>query len=133
MEECGIPQLPQLLHASNPAIANPGYNTLRDLFSPEYGLLDKINYVWGVIDTFNRVYPQLYGINLRTDYTQLQVPVYFFLGRYDLNAPTAFVEEYVQALGAPAARIVWFEHSGHSPWINEREQFVTELLNCFGV
>lgn len=28
----------------------------------------------------------------------------------------------------PIKRIVWFEHSGHSPWINESEKFVEELL-----
>ena len=61
--------------------------------SPEYGLIDKINYVRGVINTYNHVYPQLYGIDMRTDYTKLDVPVYFFLGRHDLNAPTGPAEE----------------------------------------
>jgi len=48
------------------------------------------------------------------------VTVYFFLGRHDVNAPTVLVEEYVQVLDALTKGIVWFEHSGHSPWINER-------------
>ena len=34
-------------------------------------------------------------------------------------------------LGAPEKEIVWFEHSGHSPWINERDRFVDELLVRF--
>lgn len=117
--------------ASNPEIHNPGYNTLRDIGSSEYGLLDKINYVRGIINTYGHVYPQLYGIDLRSDYTKLDVPVYFFLGRHDINAPPVLVEEYVQVLDAPKKSIVWFEHSGHSPWINERAKFVQEVLSCF--
>jgi pimeloyl-ACP methyl ester carboxylesterase len=117
--------------AGNPEIHNPGYDTFRDILSPEYGLLDKINYIRGIINTYNHVYQQLYEIDLRTDYTKLDIPVYFFLGRHDVNAPTRLAEEYLQVLDAPAKGIVWFEHSGHSPWINEREKFVKEVLACF--
>jgi pimeloyl-ACP methyl ester carboxylesterase len=117
--------------ANDPQIRNPGYNTLRDIFSPEYGLLDKINFFRGIINTYNHVYQQLYDIDLRTDHAKLDVPVCFLLGRHDVNAPTELVEEYVQVLDAPAKRIVWFEHSGHSPWINETDKFVREILSCF--
>jgi len=117
--------------ANNPEIHNPGYNTFRDIVSPEYGLLDKINYIRGIINTYNHVYQQLYTIDLRTDYTRLDIPVYFFLGRYDVNAPTELVEEYVQKLDAPDKKIIWFEHSGHNPWINEPEKFAREVLSCF--
>ena len=117
--------------AENPEIHNPGYNTIRDICSSEYGLLDKINFFRGIVNTYNHVYQQLYSIDLRTDYTTLDVPVYFFLGRHDVNAPTVLVEEYVQVLDAPDKGIVWFEHSGHSPWINEREKFIRELVVCF--
>jgi len=117
--------------ASIPGIHNPGYNTLRDIGSSEYGLLDKINYIRGIVNTFNHVYQQLYDIDLRTDYNKLDVPVYFFLGRYDFNAPTVLAEEYEQVLKAPDKGIVWFEHSGHSPWINERERFAEEVVSCF--
>lgn len=117
--------------ASGPGIHNPGYNTLRDLGSSEYGILDKTNFLRGIVNTFNHVYQQLYEMDLRKDYTKLDVPVYFLLGRYDVNAPKALVEEYVQILEAPEKEIIWFEHSGHSPWINERDRFVKEVLACF--
>ena len=117
--------------ARNPKIHNPGYNTFRDIGSSEYGLMDKINFFRGIINTYNHVYQQLYTINLRTDYAKLDVPVYFFLGRHDVNAPTVLAEEYVKVLDAPDKGIVWFEHSGHSPWINEPAKFVEEALKCF--
>ena len=116
--------------ASNPKIHNPGYNTFRDIASPEYGLLDKINYARGIINTFNHVYQQLYNIDMRTDYISW-MSLYIFLGRHDINAPTVLVEEYERILDAPDKGIVWFEHSGHSPWINERDKFVREVLSCF--
>ena len=117
--------------ADNPNIHNPGYNTFRDIFSSEYGLLDKINFFRGIINTYNHVYQQLYEIDLRKGFAKLDVPVYFFLGRYDVNAPTVMVKEYERILDAPDKKIVWFEHSGHSPWINEPEKFVKEMLSCF--
>jgi len=117
--------------ASNPSISNPGYNTFRDVFSSEYGIFDKINFFRGIINTFNHVYQTLYDIDLRTDYTKLEVPVYFFEGRNDINAPTSLVEEYFDVLACPERELVWFEHSGHSPWINENDKFVEELLLRF--
>jgi len=117
--------------AENPEIYNPGYNTLRDIGSSEYGLLDKINFFRGIINTYNHVYQQLYTIDMRKDYTKLDVPVYFFLGRHDVNAPTVLAEEYMELLDVPDKGIVWFEHSGHSPWINERAKFAEEVLSCF--
>ena len=66
--------------AKNPQVYNAGYNTIRDLMSSEYSLRDKINFFRGIINTFNHVYPQLYDIDLRSDYAKLDVPVYFFPG-----------------------------------------------------
>jgi len=112
----------------NSQIHNGGYNTMRDIFSIEYGIIDKVNYLRGIVTTFNHVYPQLYDIDLRVTHAELKVPVYFFLGRHDINAPIQLVEDYERILKAPYKEIVWFEHSGHSPWINESQQFVEELL-----
>ncbi|HBU11270.1 MAG TPA: alpha/beta hydrolase [Clostridiales bacterium] len=117
---------------ANPAIQNGGYNTFRDLFSGEYGVWDKINYLRGVVATFNTVYPQLYDIDLREDYPAVEVPVYFFIGRHDVNAPVSLAKEYYDLLDAPEKELVWFEHSGHSPWINESGLFVSELLRVTG-
>ncbi len=113
----------------NPEIQNPGFHTLRDIFSEEYGLVDRLNYVRGIVSTFDRVYPLLYETDLRQDYPALGVPVYFFVGRHDLNAPVELAEDYFRILEAPEKEWVWFEHSGHSPWINEPEKFVREMIS----
>lgn len=115
----------------NPNITNSGYNTIRDIASSEYGVLDKINFFRGIIFTFNNVYQKLYDIDLRKDYKELQVPVYFILGRHDLNAPISFVEQYYSILEAPKKEIIYFENSGHSPWINERNKFIEKVNEIF--
>lgn len=119
--------------AKNPQVTNGGYNTFRDMFASEYGILDSVNFMLGVMNTFNVVYPTLYGIDLREDYSKLDVPVYFFIGRHDVNAPTKLVEDYYNILEAPEKELVWFEHSGHGPWMNETGKFVDETLRVFSV
>ncbi|HEX3039117.1 MAG TPA: alpha/beta hydrolase [Caproiciproducens sp.] len=114
--------------AKDPKITNGGYHTFRDLFSSEYGIVDSVNYLRGIVDTFNQVYPQLYDTDLRKSFTKLEIPVYFFLGKYDMNAPVFLAQEYCDLLQAPKKAIVWFEHSGHSPWMNERDLFVSQTV-----
>lgn len=108
---------------------NTDFNTLRDLGSPEYSLLDIVNWVRGPLDTLGIVYQQLWDIDFRQDAPKLDVPVYFLIGRHDVNAPPELVEEYVALLDAPHKEIVWFERSGHSPWVSESEKFVEVMVD----
>jgi pimeloyl-ACP methyl ester carboxylesterase len=113
----------------NPAIYDGGGNTIRDILSPEYGLYDKVNWVRGpLLDTLNVVYPQLWKVDFRTQAPLLEVPVYFLIGRHDINAPTSLTEDYYQVLQAPHKEIVWFEHSGHTPWVSESAAFVDVVV-----
>ncbi len=68
---------------------------------------------------------------MREGYTKLEVPVYFFIGRHDINAPVSLAEDYYNRLEAPNKELVWFEHSGHSAWINETDKFVEETVRVF--
>jgi pimeloyl-ACP methyl ester carboxylesterase len=117
--------------SANHEIHNPGYDTISDIAAPEYGVLDKVNFARGVIYTFGTVYQKLYDIDLRKDFSKLDVPMYFFIGKHDLNSPTALAEDYYRVLEAPEKEWLWFENSGHSPWINEKERFVKELTQRF--
>ncbi len=59
------------------------FNQLADVFlGPEYGLMDKVNWVRGLFATFNAVYPQLLDVDLATQAATLEVPVYFTVGRH---------------------------------------------------
>jgi pimeloyl-ACP methyl ester carboxylesterase len=106
-----------------------GANTIQDILSPEYGLSDKVNWVRGILDTLTVVYPQLWDVDLRTQPARLEVPVYFLIGRHDVNASPALTEEYYQMLTAPHKELIWFEHSGHTPWTSEPSMFVDAMVN----
>lgn len=116
---------------NNPEINNPGYNTLEDLSSPEYGIIDQLNFFRGMLRSFSKVYPELYPVDLRSDFTDLEVPIYIIHGKYDLNAPVHLVEDYYKKLDAPEKKMIIFEHSGHSPWINENELFCQKTNELF--
>lgn len=90
----------------------------------------KVAYVFDISQTEGR---ELYEFKCdeKTAIENFELIKDFFLGRYDFNAPTNLVKEYYDLLDAPDKKIVWFEHSGHSPWINESEKFIEEVLTCF--
>lgn len=113
----------------NPAIYDDGFNTFGDLAAGDYGLYDKINWFRGALDTIDVVYPQLWGVDLREQAPVLEVPVYFLLGRHDVNAAPQLAEEYLNLLDAPVKQLIWFEHSGHNPWVTEADRFVEVIVS----
>jgi pimeloyl-ACP methyl ester carboxylesterase len=112
----------------NPAINKRHHSTWDDLAAPEYGLYDKVSWLRGVLETLGVVYPQLWEIDFRKQAAKLDVPVYFLIGRHDINAPVTLTEDYYNVLEAPHKEIVWFEHSGHNPWVTETEEFVRVMV-----
>jgi pimeloyl-ACP methyl ester carboxylesterase len=80
------------------------------------------------MDTLGVVYPHLWDVDFREQAQHLEVPVYFLMGRHDVNAPPALVEEYYELLDAPHKELIWFEHSGHSPWISEPDKFADVVV-----
>src|SRR5215207_2481275 len=94
----------------------------------EYGYMDKINHTRGVIDSFNAVYPQLKDLDFITQAPKLEVPVYIFAGRNDVNAMYTIVEEYYNVLEAPRKELIWLE-GGHGLGGDNLHQFVEVMLN----
>jgi hypothetical protein len=82
------------------------------LFLSEYGFLDKVNHLRGLYETFQTVYPQLQNVDLLTQSTQLDVPVYFIVGRQDMDIDPSAVERYYNALEAPRKELIWYESTG---------------------
>lgn len=113
---------------ADPNIADDGFNTWQDLSGSEYGLYDKLNWFRGALETMDVVYPQLWEVDFRLQVTQLEVPIYFLLGRHDVNAPPVLAEEYFGLLNAPHKELIWFERSGHNPWVTESSAFVDVVV-----
>ena len=114
---------------TDPNIADDGFNTFQDLAGSEYGLYDKVNWFRGALVTMDVVYPQLWDVDFRIQVTELKVPIYFLIGRHDVNAPPVLTEQYYERLNAPHKKLIWFEHSGHNPWVTESTEFVDVVVN----
>jgi pimeloyl-ACP methyl ester carboxylesterase len=114
----------------NSAIAKPKSNILFDLItSSEYGMYDKVNLSRGELKTVGVVFAQLWGVDFRKQATRLKVPIYFLIGRHDGTTSPKLTEEYFNLLTATHKELIWFEHSGHAPWMNESAKFVDVMVN----
>ncbi len=116
----------KLVAASNPPPMKPLVGMTE---TPEYGIADKVAIFFGGALAFARVYDQLDNVDLETQSTRLEVPVFFAEGRYDLNAMTVLAERYFNVLNAPKKKLVWFEHSGHNPEHEEAAAFNDFMVN----
>lgn len=54
---------------------------------------------------------------------ELEMPAFFFLGRKDHWVPPEVSLPYFTALAAPSKKLVWFEQSGHEPFVDEAAKF----------
>ncbi|MEQ8673576.1 MAG: alpha/beta hydrolase [Aggregatilineales bacterium] len=107
-----------------------GHNLMFDsLAAQEYGLLDKVYWGLSLLNTFPHVYTQLNDVDFRTQATELEVPVYFIKGRWDMNASNSLLEEYFALLDAPHKELIWFEDSAHTPSWDEPDHFVDVMVS----
>jgi pimeloyl-ACP methyl ester carboxylesterase len=63
------------------------------------------------------------ALNLLTIAPALQMPVFFFLGRRDQWVPPETSVAYFDALSAPSKELLWFDQSGHEPFVDEPAKF----------
>jgi hypothetical protein len=70
------------------------------------------NHTRGLIQSFEAVDPQLQDVDFITQVAKLDVPVYIFAGRNDVNAMSSLVEEYFSVLEAPHKELIWL-NGGH--------------------
>ena len=96
--------------------------------SPYYSLADDSRIVRGITFSGTHLERDIHSHNLAKEAPEIDVPVWFFLGRFDtvLSAPLA--GRYFHALRAPRGKhLVWFEHSDHSLHLEEDARFRAEL------
>jgi surfactin synthase thioesterase subunit len=87
-----------------------------------------VQHTRGLIRSFNAVYPQLADLDFATQATTLQVPVYSFVGRDDVNAMAPLVEDYYQRLSAPRKQLIWLD-GGHGLGTADPSQFIDLIVN----
>lgn len=94
----------------------------------EYGGLEKVNVLRGLLDMFAVLYPQLQGVDLRRDAAKLEVPVIVLEGSHELTARTRPAREWFDALDAPRKTLYTLPDSGHSVAFEQADELHRILL-----
>jgi len=93
------------------------------IWSTEYTFADRINFFKGIMESLKLLNPELMKVNLFEQVPELKVPVWFMLGRHDLEVPSVLSAKYFDAITAPEKTLYWFENSSHMPNTEERKLF----------
>jgi pimeloyl-ACP methyl ester carboxylesterase len=95
------------------------------LGGPELSLLDLPNLARGFRFSLNAMLIETSNVNLIKRVPALQMPVFFFLGRHDRWVPPETSVTYLNMLAAPSKTLIWFDESGHEPFVDEADKFNT--------
>ena len=91
--------------------------------APESSIFDLPDFMRGFRFSLDTLWQEAFGLDLIERVPELQMPAFFFLGRNDHWVPAEASVQYIEALNAPSKRLVWFEHSGHEPFVDEPAKF----------
>jgi pimeloyl-ACP methyl ester carboxylesterase len=95
----------------------------RALRGPESSVFDLPRTMRAFRWTLGAMWEETARLNLFDLAPALEMPVFFFLGRNDHWVPPEAGLAYFQALRAPRKELVWFERSGHEPFVDEPARF----------
>ena len=93
------------------------------LGGPESSIFDLPGSWRGFRFSIGSMWAEVTRLNLIELAPSLQMPVFFLLGRQDHWVPPEISEAYVDALTAPSKELIWFEKSGHEPFVDEPDEF----------
>jgi len=117
----------EYMHGAGIGTTHAMNSVLTGIFLPtwqfrEYTLDEKINLWRGKIysrsRTFN-LWDKMQMTDLSQQVPELNIPVYFFEGRYDYTCAYSLAREYFEQLKAPLKGFYTFENSAHSPLFEE--------------
>lgn len=98
------------------------------LLAPEYTLRDALNVKKGADLVARKMQYDVVPKPLEGEGAGVAVPVFFFLGRHDLNTPSELAAQYLERLDAPLKELVWFEPSAPFPFFDEPDRFHREMI-----
>ena len=109
------------------------WTMLRTLFgAPESSVFDVFHFpsiLRALRFSLDAMWAEVSVLKLQALAPELQMPVYFFLGRNDRWVPPEVSVAYVDMLTAPSKNLVWFEDSGHEPFVDEPAKFNRLMLD----
>ena len=98
--------------------------SVENLGVPEYSMLDRVRVFSGIVDAYDALYPREQDVDLRTQVTDLEVPVYLVAGAHEVPGRTPIVEKWITLLRAPHKEIVVLESGGHRSMFQQPVEFV---------
>jgi pimeloyl-ACP methyl ester carboxylesterase len=94
----------------------------------EYTLGEKVNLWRGKLATrVSALWDEAITTNLCETISSVDLPVYFFHGRFDYTVSYPLAKAYLERLQAPVKRFYTFDHSAHSPMFEEPDETLRML------
>ena len=78
--------------------------------------------------TWSPVWNEVMSINLPKTLKKVDCPIYFFVGKNDIQTSTKITKEYFEELKAPKKDLFLFENSGHQIHQDEPEKFQNTII-----
>jgi L-proline amide hydrolase len=102
------------------------------LFGSEYNLLDAIRFYVASSKYQDALIMEALNKPISNIVTEIDIPVYFLMGKYDCMTSPEVAEEYLNSLtGQTAHEMVVFEQSAHYPQFEEEEKFYSWMCSTF--
>jgi pimeloyl-ACP methyl ester carboxylesterase len=109
---------------------------VKDIFLPvwtckAYTIREKLN-IWISKFSFLKrtgLRGEIIQSDIAAKVTRLEIPVYFFSGRYDLTVNKDLSKEYLKKIEAPVKGFYTFNKSAHSPMFEEPQRLKEILIN----
>lgn len=95
------------------------------LTTPVYSFGVRLNLLLNPYFSAQELWEDLMETNLFEQAPEIDVPVFFLVGRHDIIVSHYLANKYFQELSAPQGKkLFWFEESAHRPFSEEKEKFL---------
>ncbi len=121
----------KIVHKYNGAMykGNVMYFITKNLLrATEYSWLDKIRFLQAQLFSIRRLWKPFSESSLYGNSLVFEIPVYFFLGKYDLTILPELAEAYFDKITAPEKQKIWFRQSAHFIPMEEVEKYQQEII-----
>ena len=95
--------------------------------APEYTLSEAMAVGKGSSFSSTNMKYNVLSESIFSEIKEYEMPVYFFIGKYDYTTPFQLVAEYHDSIKAPHKELIYFENSAHFPFFEEPDKFCDEI------
>ncbi len=97
------------------------------LFAPGYSLPESLQLIAGATQHRSKLVAEDLKYSAASRGARFELPIFFFQGSEDIQAPLQLAAEYMDAISAPRKALVVIPGGGHNAFIFFSERFLTEL------